>query len=107
MLQLVLKQWWEFFQMSDYGLVTFDELGQPILDTQGRYPRLVYTTTVSSSGSVTLPGLEGRLSAQWMDQSAAPLSLYIETSIVRSGNTVTWTISLAGYNHILYIFIYT
>lgn len=93
-----------------YGLKCWDASGNLVLDTSGRYCRLVYTNKVTSDGNVTLSYLDGKQSVQWAEayqlDPTAPLAGYIAPKVTRSGNTISWSGGDADESLIL-VFAYT
>ena len=72
-----------------YGLQCWNENGDLTLDVSGRYTRLVYSTVISSSGSVDLPAIDGHETVQWGE----PLTDEIYENInfvTRDGTTIDW-----------------
>ena len=92
-----------------FGIQIYDALGNPLLDPQGRYTRLVYEAEVTSSGSVNLPELSGKQSVQFGER----VFLYNESehysvaaNVTRSGTTVSWILA-DNTRTIISVFAYT
>jgi len=93
-----------------YGMKCWDSAANLVLDTAGRYCRLVYSNKVTSNGNVTLSALDGKQSVQWAEaykaDPSAPGIAYIAPEVTRSGNTISWSGGDADESLIL-VFIYT
>ena len=90
-----------------YGLSCYNSSGSTILSITGRYPRLLYMADITDDGSVTLPALEGKLSAQWIQLDNSYNLSYGSVSVTRSGTTISWETPTDTDSGKLYIFIYT
>lgn len=78
-----------------YGLRTYDAAGNIMVDTSTRLTRVLGSTTVSSTGSVTVPEFATDGSpwyAVFVDQSTP----YAEPEITFSGTTLSWNYGSAS-----------
>jgi len=86
-----------------YGLQCWDDNGDLVLDTAGRYTRLVYSTVTSSDGSVDLPEIDGHETAQFGEALA---EFSFGPVVTRSGTTISWENRTEDESLIL-VFLYT
>lgn len=86
-----------------YGLQCWDENNNLVLDTAGRYTRLVYSTISNVDGSKDLPEIDGYETAQWgevlAERSYGPI-------VYRSGITISWD-NRTGEDCLIMVFMYT
>lgn len=93
-----------------YGLQVNDASGIQLYDSSAdRFPRLVHTQTVTSSGSIDLPGIADMLTFQWIEIGYVYWAQSLgNVTISRSGTTISWAIpSGVSISAPLYVFAYT
>lgn len=89
-----------------YGLQIWDSLGSLLFDLDDRTTRLIYTTYVTTSGSIELNELNGISSIQFVEMTNTFTSVSTATyTISRSGNTISWTLP-SGFTGNLFVFAY-